>query len=231
MLTITPSVTLSRVLHSGPDGITLSISAVVADVSAIRVSATVDWQDGQTETLNAAAPPLAVTSSRLVKPGFYAVTVRAVNSRFPTPDAVQITFTAQVLSSAGVPAAKPLTIGPILPRDSGAPNAQQWLFDSGSDVGVLESSVKMLLSTQVGERLMSSYGTRLTAILFEPGIAGVESRVREEIVSAFAAWEPRVRLLNVTVDKSSDRAVRVELMLQSILTEENFGTFLEFSPL
>ena len=190
-----------------------------------------NWRDGTPESFPATTGTLTVSSSRLVKPGFYVVTLRATNARYPVPDSAQVTFSIKVYSSAQEPPPSGLLIGPILPRDSGAPNAQEWIFNSGTDVGVLESSVKMLLSTQIGERLMSDYGCRLTAVLFEPGLAGVESRVREEVVASLAAWEPRVRLLTATVDKTDARSVRVDLLLQSVLTEQNFGTFLEFQAL
>lgn len=228
MLTVTPVSLIYRSLNAGPEGITVDVRATVADSQIGRVSATVDWQDGQVEAMPLAASPLTVVSTRKVTTGYYSVTVRAVNARYPVPDTAQAVFVIKVGSVTGVADTGALVFGPILPRDAGAPNAQQWVFDSGSDIGVLESSVKMLLSTQVGERLMSDYGTRLSAILFEPGIAGVESRVREEIVASLSAWEPRVRLLSATVDKREDRSVRVDLLLQSVLTEQNFGTFLEF---
>jgi len=231
LLSIVPSVPLNRVLNGGPEGLQLTISAAVSDSALGRVSATVNWRDGTTESFPATTGTLAVSSSRLVKPGFYAVTLRATNARYPVPDSAQATFSIQVHSAAQEPPPSDLLIGPILPRDSGAPNAQDWIFNSGSGLGVLESSVKMLLSTQIGERLMSDYGCRLTAVLFEPGLAGVESQVREEIVASLAAWEPRVRLLTATVDKTDARSVRVDLLLQSVLTEQNFGTFLEFQAL
>ena len=207
----------------------MTVAAVVSDPAIRGLSAVVDWQDGTTDSYSSLTGSLTVTRTKTLKTGFYAVTLRASNSRYPVPDTAQVTFTVQIKAAQTSSPNSALLLGPILPKDTGAPNAQQWLFSLGTDVEVLESSVKMLLSTQVGERLMSNYGTRLSAILFEPGLAGVESRVQEEIVGALAAWEPRVRLLKATVDKQGSREVRVDLLLQSVLTGQNFGTFLEFA--
>jgi phage baseplate assembly protein W len=112
----------------------------------------------------------------------------------------------------------------------------QWLsklgsvaYNTESDLLILESSVRMLLLTAKGERLMEpEYGTNLRRILFEQNINGIEAAIQEEIVSALTTWEPRLQLQTISVQRNADQSVTVNCAFLSKLSTQGFDMNLEF---
>jgi phage baseplate assembly protein W len=196
------------------------------------VSATLDWNDGSAAQSfpKTVGGSLTVDSTRLLKPGNYVVRLRAQNYRTPVESVANVNFFVTVTSP--IPVAKPQNylFGPILPRDTGFPNASQWEFNMLSDLYILESSVKMLLLTNKGDRIMEpDYGTNIRNLLFESQLEGVDSLIQEEIVSAFAQWEPRVQLAGLTMQSDPNgRSVSVNLVIVSRLNKQAFETSVAF---
>jgi len=123
-----------------------------------------------------------------------------------------------------------LIYGPILPKDEGYPNTSQWNFDRGTDLEILASSLKMLLLTRQGERIMEpDYGTRLHSLLFLPQTSGFESVVQHEITEALTRWEPRVELRYFQVEKTGDREIKVTATFASRLNQSEFVLPLTFN--
>jgi len=202
------------------------------------LTASLDWNDGSGQavsfgqiSLNALGQPFwAVAASKRLLPGNYAIVLRAQNFRAPTEDVALVNFFVTVLPSKAPYSPQSLIFGPILPRDSGFPNNQQWEFQIDSDIIVLESSVKMLLLTAKGDRVMEpNYGTNIRRLLFEANISSTDSLIREEIISAFALWEPRVDLAGMDVIRdTSGRSIMLDLTLVSKLNRQPFQTSVEF---
>lgn len=199
-----------------------------------QVSGTVDWDDGSpvetfpyTETVSGT---LAIQATRRISNGNHVISVYGSNFRAPVPDKVRVNFDVTVEQPSQPAPANALIYGPILPRDDGYPNAKQWSFNTGVDNGVLESSIRMLLSTVRGERVMQpDYGTNLRQLVFEHQQPGMESQIQEEIVRAVTRWEPRVKFVALNINKTGPTTVEVRATFQSNLTSAVLTTFLVFS--
>jgi len=197
-----------------------------------NVSATLDWNDGSAAKSfpKTAGGAFTVNSTRLLRPGIYVVRLRVQNYRSPTEDVTNVNFFVTV--SSPIPVQKPQNylFGPILPRDTGFPNASQWEFNTKFDLYILESSVKMLLLTSKGDRIMEpDYGTNIRRLLFESQISGIDSLIQEEVVAAFAVWEPRVQLTGMTMQADpNDRSISLNLSLVSRLNKQPFETSVAF---
>jgi phage baseplate assembly protein W len=194
------------------------------------VNGTLDWNDGSLPTVyNPSSGTLSVRATKALSNGDYIISVYGSNFKSPTPDEVRVNFPVHVVQQTTKAPPPHLIFGPILPRDSGSPNVNNWSFNTESDLFILESSVKMLLLTQKGERLMEpDYGTNLRSILFELNVNGINSVVQEEIVSALTTWEPRLELQSVDVTKSGATSVTVNASFLSKLNAQTFAVNLEF---
>ncbi len=78
----------------------------------------------------------------------------------------------------------------------------------------LDSSIRMVLSTAPGERLMRpQFGCRIWEQLFEPINANTLGLMSEAVREAIARWEPRVTVSDVRVEPapSSHGEVRIHV--------------------
>lgn len=194
------------------------------------VNGTLDWNDGSLPTVyDAASGTLEIESTKGLTNGVYIVSVQGQNYAAPTPEVVRVNFPINVVQEATKAAPPRLIYGPILPRDSGFPNPDQWDFNTDSDLLILESSIRMLLLTNKGERMMEpEYGTNIRRILFEMNVAGIESMISEEITNATTTWEPRVQLQSLSVTRNTDRSVTVNASFLTKLNSQAFDVNLEF---
>lgn len=194
------------------------------------VNGTLNWNDGSLPTVyDAVAGTLTIDEEKGLTNGVYIVNVTGQNYKAPEPERVAVNFVVNVIQEATKAPPQRLIFGPILPRDSGFPNPDQWDFNTESDLLILESSVRMLLLTAKGERLMEpEYGTNIRRILFELNVNGIESAIQEEIVSALATWEPRLQLESITVERNRDLSVTVNCAFLSKLSSQGFQVNLEF---
>jgi phage baseplate assembly protein W len=194
------------------------------------VNGTLNWNDGSIPTVySAVSGTLTINAEKGLTNGVYVINVLGHNHKAPTEDVVAVNFPVNVIQEATKAPPQRLIFGPILPRDSGFPNADQWLYNTESDLLILESSIRMLLLTAKGERLMEpEYGTNIRRILFELNINGVEAAIQEEIVSALTTWEPRLQLQSISVVRNRDRSVTVNCAFLSKLSTQGFDINLEF---
>jgi hypothetical protein len=195
------------------------------------LTTTLDWNDGsQPSTSGPSASPITVNQTKKLGFGAYAIKVTATNNRMPTADSEEVTFYVSVEPIQATTAKPAYLFGPILPKDTGLPNRQTWLLDRGTNVEVLASSIKMLLLTSKGERVMQpTYGTGLRRILFELNIDSVESIIQQEIATALATWEPRVTVQSVAVNRNPNaRNVSVVATFASRTLTQPFDVQLSF---
>ncbi|MEO0972750.1 MAG: GPW/gp25 family protein [Pseudomonadota bacterium] len=78
----------------------------------------------------------------------------------------------------------------------------------------IEQSLRILLSTRPGERVMQpNYGCGLGRLMFEPLNEGTVTRIRHAIDQAVLFFEPRITLdeVRVSVDEQRDGVLLVDL--------------------
>lgn len=190
-----------------------------------HITGTVSWDDGSLPIVynGTSAHSLTINTYRNLQPGAYMVKVEAHNYKTPVWDTVSVNFPFLVRSTVEEPIVTPFIFGPILPKDAGYPNPDQWLWNTGKDIEILASSVKMLLTTVKGERIMQpDYGTNLKYILFELETKGIESLVQQQIIDALNQWEPRVNLQFLSVEKTGEREITVNATFVSKLNQRDF---------
>lgn len=195
------------------------------------LSARLDWNDGGPVSSFAGAGSLAILDQRDLRVGTYVIRLQAHNHALPRPAEAVLNLALEVRAPDPQATPRAALIGPVLPRDQGFPGPQDWLFHSRTDLGVLESSLKMLLTTAKGERLMEpGYGTNLRRILFDANIQAVESVLQEEIDEAVARWEPRVELTQLSLQRHTDtRSATVNLSFTSKLNGRGLELVLPFT--
>lgn len=198
------------------------------------VSGTVSWGNGaadfEFEGSYSGITPQGVSAgitlpSQRYSPGFYQIRISAVNARFPKPDAADYLITLQIDPKTRVEKSpQGVLYGPILPKDDGTPNESQWNLDSGSDLNIIVSSIKMLLITNIGDRIMlPSYGTNLRSLLFEHDITTVETLAREDISFAVNRWEPRASLQSLSIKRdSANKEARIQAVFLSSVHRTQF---------
>jgi phage baseplate assembly protein W len=87
-------------------------------------------------------------------------------------------------------------------------------------------SLKILLSTSLGERVMQpNYGCNLQELLFEPLSPTVASNIKELIRTAILYHEPRIRLnrLELNLDRQVQGVVNISVDYTIISTNSRFN--------
>ena len=87
-------------------------------------------------------------------------------------------------------------------------------------------SLKILLSTSLGERVMQpTYGCNLQELLFEPLSPTVASNIKELIRTAILYHEPRIRLnrLELNLDRQVQGVVNISVDYTIISTNSRFN--------
>lgn len=225
----------SKLLASAPTGAPFKISVMVEEndpaLPHAYINGTVDWHDGSQPVVYSGTGTLAIETTKSLLPGDYFISVVGQNFVAPAPSVVEVNYFVSVIPSKLQAPPANILIGPILPKDQGTPNDEQWDFTTSTDINILVSSLKMLLMTNKGERLMlPDYGTNLRQIIFNQNVAGIESMIQQEIVDAITAWEPRVVLQSIAVERQDNKSVIVNASFISKLSQTGFTTNLIFQP-
>jgi uncharacterized protein len=94
-----------------------------------------------------------------------------------------------------------------------------------TDLADIESSLHILLSTRVGERLMQpSYGCNLEVMLFEPMTLSMQTQVKDWVFTAIYYFEPRVEPIEVTFIANEEEGIIniiVEYRIRNTNTRHN----------
>lgn len=88
--------------------------------------------------------------------------------------------------------------------------------------GELDSSIRMILTTAPGERLMRpQFGCRIWELLFEPINANTLGLMGVAVREAISQWEPRVTLDDVRIDPSQQDAGAVLINIDYTIRTTN----------
>jgi phage baseplate assembly protein W len=230
MITLVTSVA-ETTRQSGQKVVSLNATATDTDPYISTVGLTVNWGDGLVIAYPREAKPLVRTGiEHLYLPGSYVILVTARNYA-PTPQTT--VFRQEVVvpypNTSEITGRSPVIFGPILPRQQGYPNDQQWNFNLSNDGRVIESSLRMLLLTEKGERVMEpDYGTSLRRLIFEPNTTDLNSEVRQEISQAVSQWEPRAVLQSMNVVQDG-REAQVSMIFSTTIDQNALALTLTLS--
>ena len=86
----------------------------------------------------------------------------------------------------------------------------------------ISQSLKALLTTNVGERLMHpEYGCGLIQLLFEPIDQRTITKIQNSVTDAILLYEPRVNLLNVNVFQDQNNTGLLNISIEYIIKTTN----------
>lgn len=87
------------------------------------------------------------------------------------------------------------------PLPASPPGSLEWLWGPP----LVRQSILLILETEPGERVMRpDFGCGLRRFLMEPNTPSTRAGIEREIRAALTAWEPRIRLTDVTVATTDD---------------------------
>jgi phage baseplate assembly protein W len=101
------------------------------------------------------------------------------------------------------------------------PDARGGLGYVAADDNV-EQSLRILLETRVGERVMRpTFGTDAPALVFAPGSAKNLTLLETTVKQAIVAWEPRVDVLDVSAELDAADATRALVSVTTRVRQSN----------
>lgn len=104
---------------------------------------------------------------------------------------------------------------PILPDSTGRLG-----YSEGEEN--VEQSLRVLLLTALGERVMRfDFGTRAPQLVFAPGGERYLRLLESTIRDAVRDWEPRVELLDVSVEADFEEPERVQVSVSYVIRATN----------
>ncbi len=93
---------------------------------------------------------------------------------------------------------------------------------TSAGVSDIDSSIRMILTTAPGERLMRpAFGCRIWELLFEPINANTLGLMSEAVKEAIGRWEPRVTLDDVRLDPDGQHAGEVLIEIDYVVRVTN----------
>ncbi|MRN37204.1 phage baseplate protein [Neisseria sp. N95_16] len=82
----------------------------------------------------------------------------------------------------------------------------------------IAQSINNILFTRIGSRIMrEDYGSILPDLIDMPLIPPVVLALQQAIVSAIAAWEPRVKIESVRFDAEAAAQGRLKIWLETVI--------------
>ena len=96
-----------------------------------------------------------------------------------------------------------------------------------SGIEDIESSLHILLSTRLGERVMQhKYGCNLDVLLFEPMNTSLKTYVTDLIQKSIMHFEPRIKVEKISIQTDTDNdgllLISVDYMVRATNSRQNF---------
>lgn len=86
----------------------------------------------------------------------------------------------------------------------------------------IHESLIILFGTTIGERLFSpKYGLNMHELLFEPMSTTLRTLLLERIQTAILVYEPRIRILSLTVESPAPEAGQLDIRLDYLVRGTN----------
>ena len=86
----------------------------------------------------------------------------------------------------------------------------------------LECSIRVVLSTAPGERVMRpAFGCKIWDLLFEPVNSNTIGLMQQAVRQALAQWEPRIEVEDVNVIPDRDESALVRIMVTYVVKTTN----------
>ncbi len=86
----------------------------------------------------------------------------------------------------------------------------------------IQQSIDIIIATQKGERsLMPNWGMDLNSFLFGPLTGGVKNEIISSIRLALLNFEPRIRVLDISVEQMPDSAAHVGVFIEYLIKKTN----------
>jgi phage baseplate assembly protein W len=99
---------------------------------------------------------------------------------------------------------------------------QSGAIATSAGVEDIESSIRMILTTAPGERLMRpEFGCRIWELLFEPINANTLGLMGEAVRESLGRWEPRATVTDIRLDPSSQDVGAVLINIDYIVRTTN----------
>jgi uncharacterized protein len=90
-----------------------------------------------------------------------------------------------------------------------------------SDEEDIRQSIRLILDTEPGERLMRDFGAGLRGLVFEPINVRLTALVQHRVEQALTQWEPRIRLESVRVDPDEQAGGRLNVEISYTVRATN----------
>ncbi|MBS1911433.1 MAG: GPW/gp25 family protein [Bacteroidetes bacterium] len=91
-----------------------------------------------------------------------------------------------------------------------------------SDEDDIQSSLKVLFGTSLGERFLHpKYGLDMRDLIFEPMATTTKTLLKDRIKTAILIYEPRINLVTLDIDTSNLNEGRVVLFLDYVVRSTN----------
>jgi phage baseplate assembly protein W len=91
-----------------------------------------------------------------------------------------------------------------------------------SDVRNIKQSLWVLFSTSLGERIMlATYGTNLRSKVFDSLTETLANDIRSIILKAILDWEPRIDVIQITVQEVSPLEGRLAISIDFVVRRTN----------
>lgn len=95
-------------------------------------------------------------------------------------------------------------------------------FSTSSDAQKVEESIVVVLGTARGERLMRpDFGCGIHDLVFEPDTPSLRQALREHVLDALRRHEPRIDVLDVTIETAPDRQAELRIDVSYRLRRNN----------
>ena len=100
--------------------------------------------------------------------------------------------------------------GPIVRKSKG-------YFTPSGELDLIKASIRMILGTQIGERVMNpEFGSKLREVPFNQLDGVTETLIQNYVIEAISRWEPRVSVIGFDIEQKTDNQINVKIYLQKI---------------
>lgn len=105
------------------------------------------------------------------------------------------------------------------------------IFAQSEGAELIEESIRLILSTSPGERLMRpKFGCGLRKMVFAANTAAARSRIAYEVEEALKRWEPRIKLelVEVVTNEKAQNRLNIEISYKVLSNNNRYNMVYPF---